>query len=101
MTEISRQDDQVVITPQQDIVASVAADLRLMLKEQIDQGCRELVLDLRQVEMIDSTGIGLLIAAHNSLNKSGGKLKAINLSQDLQGLFKNMRLDQHFTVQGA
>ena len=101
MTDISREGDRVVITPQQDIVASVAGDLRTLLKEQIGQGCREMVLDLRQVEMIDSMGIGLLIAVHNSLNKNGGQLRAVNLSQDLQRLFKNMRLDKHFSVEGA
>lgn len=101
MTDISREGNQVVLTPQQDIVASVSAEIRKLLKEQIDQGCKELVLDMQHVEMIDSMGIGLLIAAHNSLNKNGGELKAINLSQDLMSLFKNMRLDKHFSVEGA
>jgi anti-anti-sigma regulatory factor len=49
----------------------------------------------------DSTGIGLLIAAHNSLRKVGGKLPVIHASPDILELFQTMRIHQHFSVSGA
>ena len=44
--------------------------------------------------------IGLLVAAHNSLSKTGKALEVINVSDDLFGLFRTLRLDQHFIISG-
>lgn len=100
MTEISRDGSSAVVKPGADIVASNAKELREELKNLIDLGIRELVVDLGAVEMIDSVGLGLLIAVHNSLSKTDGTLTVINASKDLEGLFKSMRLDRHFAVRG-
>jgi anti-sigma B factor antagonist len=51
--------------------------------------------------MVDSVGIGVIIATHNSLNKVGGKLKVTNITKDIYTLFTTMRLDRHFTVEKA
>jgi anti-anti-sigma regulatory factor len=51
--------------------------------------------------MVDSTGIGLLISAHNSLKKAGGDLTVIHASKDILDLFRTMRIHQHFSVSGS
>ena len=51
----------------------------------VDEGVRDLVVDLADVNMVDSSGIGLLISAHNSLRKLGGQLALIHASADLSG----------------
>ena len=81
-----------------DIIASMAADFRDKLLKLVKEGIEELTLDLRQVEMVDSVGLGVIIAAHNSLRGIGGKLTVKNVSSDIYRLFKTMRLDQHFEV---
>ena len=81
-----------------DIIASMAADFRDKLLKLVKEGIEELTLDLRQVEMVDSVGLGVIIAAHNSLRGIGGKLTVKNVSNDIYRLFKTMRLDQHFEV---
>ena len=43
-------------------------------------GCR-LVLNLRQVDYIDSTGLGALTMCATSLRKSGGDTKLLNLNR--------------------
>jgi anti-anti-sigma factor len=50
--------------------------------------------------MVDSSGIGLLISAHNSLKKVGGQLAVIHASADVLELFQTMRMHQHFSVSG-
>lgn len=100
MSTINYQGDNAVISPENDIVASVAPQFREKLKEIVDRGVKELIVDLTQVEMIDSIGMGLLIATHNSLSKAGGKLSLINASTDIFGLLRTMRLDKHFLISG-
>ena len=59
---------------------------------------KDLTIDLGGVEMIDSVGLGVLIATHNSLRQAGGQLAVANPSPDVQSLLRTMRLDKHFKV---
>ena len=98
MSEIAKDGDRTIVKPGQDIVASVVPELREELRSLVEEGPKELVIDLSGVEMVDSVGIGVFIATHNSMSKSGGKFMVTNLSKDIYNLFKTMRLDQHFEV---
>ena len=88
-----------VIKPGKDVVASMAEEFKKNLLDLIKNGIKELVIDLSGVEVVDSVGLGVMIATHNTLSKSGGKLKVINASEDICRLFQTMRLDQHFEIQ--
>jgi len=92
---------QTLLKPAGDIVASAVSELRQQLKSIADGGAQQVTIDLAQVQIVDSTGIGLLIAAYNTLQKAGGKIALINASRDLVLLFKSMRLDQRFEIGGA
>lgn len=101
MSEITKDGDQTIVKPGQDVVAAMAEEFRNELKSLVEEGPKELVIDLAGVEMVDSVGIGVLIATHNSMRKSDGKFIVINVSKNIYGLFKTMRLDQHFKVMMA
>lgn len=98
MSIIKKDGNQVIVKPGKDVVASMANEFRAELNSQIQESPSELVIDLSGVEMVDSVGIGVIIATHNSLDQKGGKLKVINIAEDIYGLFSTMRLDRHFTV---
>ena len=98
MSEIKKNGDKAVIKPNQDIVASTATDFKVELKSVIDGGAKQMQVDLGDVKMIDSSGLGVLIAAHNSLQKIGEKLELVNVSDDILKLLQNMRLDKHFDI---
>jgi anti-anti-sigma factor len=97
---ISREKDKAVVQPQGDIVAASVPQLRLAMRGMMGEGVRELVVDLSKVQMVDSSGLGLLISAHNSLQKVGGNLSVIRATQDILNLFQMMRIHQHFKVSG-
>ena len=98
MSEIIKQPDSVTIKPQADVVASSANEFRSELKTLIDEGTSQVILDLSGVEMVDSVGLGVFIAAHNSLTQTGRVLTVCNASNDIMTLFRTMRLDKHFTI---
>jgi anti-anti-sigma factor len=101
MIAVTREDNKVVVRPAGDsIVAASIPELRSKLREIVGEGARELVLDLADVLMVDSSGIGLLISAHNSLRKVGGRLAVIHVSGEILELFQTMRMHQHFSVSG-
>ncbi len=101
MSEIIKEQEQTIVKPATDIVASMASDFKGELKGVLDEGVQQLVIDLDQVEMVDSVGLGVFIATYNSLHQSGGSLTLRNASSDIRMLLKTMRLDKHFTVEAA
>ncbi len=101
MSEVSREGEHAVVKPGRDIVASMAGEFREELKQLIDEGMTEITLDLEGVGMVDSIGMGLLIATHNSLGKKGGKLSVRKTPEEILGLMRTMRLDKHFEISGS
>lgn len=99
--DIRVEDDRTIFCPEGDIVASIADSLRTQLRQIMHDHPGPLAIDLSKVELIDSVGIGLLIAAHNSLAKGGGRLVLEHVSPDLAGLLRTMRLDKHFMIEPA
>ena len=85
-----------------DEITAVNVDvLRTKLLKFSEQKVKELVLDLAKVDTVDSVGLGLILATHNTLKNSGGNLELINVSKEIYGLFHAMRLNHHFEIQGS
>lgn len=99
--EVKRKGSQVTIKPARDVVAATVPGLRQKIKELVDDGVTAVKIDMSRAAVVDSMGIGLLIAAYNTLQKVGGTLEVVKVSPDLLGLFQTMRIDQHFSISGA
>lgn len=97
---IIQQANQSSLKPEGDLVASVVPRVRSLLREAVAAGLQHLVIDMSEVQMVDSAGLGLLISAHNSLKKNGGSLSVVQASADILELFTTMRIHQHFSVSG-
>ena len=98
MVKAKRKSMKKTIKPGKDVVASMVEDFRKKLLDFMKDGIKDLTIDLTGVKMVDSMGLGVLIATHNSLEDVGGRLKIKNVSEDIYNLFRTMRLDQHFEV---
>lgn len=63
----------------------IAGDPVGSLRERSDKAAqgesRNLILNLKGVDYIDSSGLGMLVSAHSTLNKAGGGLALMNLSK--------------------
>jgi anti-sigma B factor antagonist len=55
--------------------------LRETLRGLVNESKSNVVLNLRGVDYIDSTGLGALVMCHNSVAKAGGKVKLVHLNQ--------------------
>lgn len=92
---------QVQMTLEPRLSAQDAPGLRELFRQRIQEGARRIVLDFSRVESIDSVGIGLLVATHNSLAKLGGALVLTAVPRDVYHLLTLMRLDKHFSITQA
>jgi anti-sigma B factor antagonist len=66
------------------------------LHKLIDQGKKNVVIDLGGVSFISSSGIGILISAYTTMKNSGGNLKIANISDKVKGLLSITKLDSIF-----
>lgn len=98
--EIRREGDAAIVAPHGDIVASGMPELRPALRDLVREGRRQVTVDLEETKMIDSTGLGLLLAAFNSLRQAQGTLTIVNASPEIIELLRTMRIHQHFEVRG-
>ena|SRR5579864_1387979 len=98
--EIRQEGTVAVVAPNGDVLASSMAQLRPAMRDLVRSGVREMVVDLASTSMIDSTGLGLLLAAFNSLQAAGGKFSIVHASDEILELLRTMRMHQHFSVSG-
>ncbi len=89
---VELREHQCQITIAGDLTAATISNLQPALRKVLDQGAAELVFDLPNTVMLDSSGIGLLIAAANTLARRGGRIRVTNVSADIFRLLQMMRL---------
>jgi len=95
---LRREGDQASIRLNGDLTALVVPDLQADLKQMLEEGVRKLIFDLSDTAMLDSSGIGLLIASLNSATKNGGEIRVINAASEIFRLLQHMRLTTRLNV---
>lgn len=96
--ELRREGDQASIRLSGDLTALIVPDLQAELKQTLSKGARRLIFDLSDTAMLDSSGIGLLIAALNSATQNGGEVRVINVAPEIFRLLQHMRLTTRLDV---
>ena len=72
--------------------------LRDSVIEALDSGSRKILINLKDVSTIDSSGIGELVAAYTTVTNRGGKLKLLHLPAKLNELLHVTQLITVFEV---
>jgi len=72
--------------------------LRSAVRRLLEEGKKKILLNLARVGYIDSSGIGELVSSYTAINKDGGQLKLLNLTQKLQDLLTITKLLTVFDV---
>jgi anti-sigma B factor antagonist len=72
--------------------------LRNLIKDQLAEGRKKLVLDLKQVSYMDSSGIGELVGTFTTVKNSGGELKLANLTSKIKDIMQLTALITVFEV---
>jgi anti-sigma B factor antagonist len=72
--------------------------LRGALDELIQGSESKILLDLKGVKKMDSSGLGELIAAHNAVAEAGGSIKLMNLPSKLHGVLGITQIVSVFDV---
>lgn len=94
-----RRPGALVATVAGHLDLNTAAHVREQLLEQVGQEVRRpTVLDLDEVELLDSAGIGALAVLSHTLSQAGTPISVVTTSRHHRKLFRIAALDQAFGV---
>jgi anti-sigma B factor antagonist len=96
---IREMDDVAVLALDGRIVlGEETSSLREKVKSLLGEGKKKVVLDLKNVTLIDSSGLGALVAAHSSAKSDGASLRLCNLGARSNELLQVTKLYTVFEV---
>jgi anti-sigma B factor antagonist len=98
--DVATQNGTTIVRPTTDrLDIEVAAEFRGMLLSLIDQGSRQLVVDLKDVTFIDSSGLGALVSALKTLKRGSGAgdVRLARVQPPVVSLLEIIRLNRVFT----
>ncbi len=72
--------------------------VRNTVREVLKNGGKKIVLNLADVNYIDSSGIGELVSGYTSVKGRGGELKLLNLTKKVHDLLQITKLYTVFDV---
>ncbi len=75
-----------------------SVSLRGSIRRLLEENKKKILLNLAGVSYVDSSGIGELVSSFTSVNKEGGQLKLLKLTQKIQDLLAITKLLTVFDV---
>ena len=75
--------------------------LRGAVRRLIEEGKKKILLNLSNVGYVDSSGIGELVSSFTTVNREGGQLKLLNLTQKIRDLLAITKLLTVFDTYSA
>ncbi|MGB2629281.1 MAG: STAS domain-containing protein [Candidatus Acidiferrum sp.] len=75
-----------------------SAALRETLCDLLAKGHKQILLNLGDVHFIDSSGLGALVSGYTSVQKQGGELKLLNLTDKVSNLMQITKLYTIFDI---
>ncbi len=73
-----------------------ADTFRKTVYELLESGRKKLIVDLKGVNWVNSTGVGILISGYTTLRKSGGDMKLVHVSEKIQSILYVTKLNLIF-----
>lgn len=78
--------------------ANNSEELKAELRRFFDGGTKDLILDLKEVLFIDSSGLGVLVSGYKNASILHGSLKLSNLQSQVKSMFELTRLHRVFDI---
>lgn len=98
--EVANDHGTTIVRPTSErLDIEVAGEFRAMLLSLIDEGNRQLVVDLKDVTFIDSSGLGALVSALKTLKRGSGvgDVRLARVQPPVVSLLEIIRLNRVFT----
>jgi len=80
------------------VLGDEIGELRSAVHRLIDEGKKKIILNLADVDYIDSSGVGELVGCFTTVRNAGGELKLLNLTQKVHDVLQVTKLYTVFDI---
>lgn len=87
-----------IIQPSGILDSAKTQDLRDQINQSIEQGATTILVDLKAVTFMDSSGLGALVTSLKAVRASGGKLCVCSINDQVKILFELTSMDRVFEI---
>ena len=96
---VSERDDTVILALAGKLMGGPeAGQINDEINTLIDQDKKKIVIDLKRVEWMNSSGLGILIGTITTLKNNDGKLSLIYVSERINNLLRITKLQNVFSI---
>ena len=88
----------VLLIKEDRLDANNSEELKTELHRQFESGAKELIIDLKDVHFIDSSGLGALISGYKNASALHGSFKLSSLQSQVKSMFELTRLQRVFDI---
>jgi anti-sigma B factor antagonist len=99
--ELDEQDGASVLRPSGRLTLISAPKFRDVLREAIDGGRRQIVVDLHDTSFMDSAGLGALVAGLKMARQAGGDLRIARPTAQVSTVLRLTNLDRVLRPYGS
>jgi anti-anti-sigma factor len=99
--DVRRTDHATVLAVRGELDLASSTTLEQALEEAGGSEPELVVLDLREVEFMDSSGLAVIVKAHHRAENAGHRLGVINGSPQVKRLLSLTGMDERMTVVGT
>jgi anti-sigma B factor antagonist len=98
-SDIVVNNDEISMTINGSIYVEEAASIREQLVAYLDNGHKNFIINLGNVDYIDSSGLGVLVGVQKRAIKNGGSVRIRNIKGVVKELFELTRLTKVFEIE--
>lgn len=88
----------VIYVKEERLDAHNSDELKTELNRLFDSGMKDLLIDLKEVRFIDSSGLGVLVSGFKNASTRQGSLKLSGLQSQVKSMFELTRLHRVFDI---
>jgi anti-sigma B factor antagonist len=88
----------VVMVREERIDAHNSDELKVEINRLFESGTKDLLVDLKEVRFIDSSGLGVLVSGFKNAATHQGSIKLCSLQTQLKSMFELTRLHRVFDI---
>jgi anti-sigma B factor antagonist len=94
----TRNDVVILYVKEERLDAHNSAELKIAVQKLFEDGKKNLLVDLKDVRFIDSSGLGALVSGFKNAISHQGNLKLSSLQSQVKSMFELTRLHRVFEI---
>jgi len=91
--QIEQLETVLIFRPSCEIMMSNVRNIRELISQAISGGASRILIDMRSVPYVDSSGLGLILSVALGLRETGGDLKLFGVGEQTRKILRLHHLD--------